>query len=86
MTNKEKWLYAILGALSMLATVLLFWVLGHNFPRFADAMERMYGGTIPDEYLFERLVAFSVPLTITWRVMIEVIDALCDEDDCNRHK
>lgn len=81
MTNKQKWMWSILFAFLLLLSCWLMCVLSYNFPRFADAMVRMYGGIVPHEQLYKRLIVYFVPATISFRAIISLCELLGIGDD-----
>lgn len=79
MTNKVLWLYAIIFTFVFLLLVSLFCLLSWNFPCFADAMERAYGGVVPKEEFGERIVVYTVILPFFFRGVCSFIELFPDD-------
>lgn len=74
MTNKECWVLAVIASVCILVTVSIIYVLAYNFPFFADALHRMWGGEVVEVKVFiERLLAGMLILPIFIRGLIDLI-------------
>lgn len=78
MTNKESWLVSIISSFVLLLFISLICLLSWNFPYFADAVERAYGGVVPKEEFVGRIVCYAMLLPFFVRGVCSFIELFPD--------